>query len=239
MNLGDHRQALLDDLSVSAGDSFFDPATDYAILDRFINRAVKAVSNLKNWQQTQGSDRQLLTIAGDETDEYWNYPENYKTDSIYYLEYNGKRYKRITWEEYLKHKRDYPNSTKKLYSDHKRQIFINPRPTASAYLEIWGHEIPATLSGSTDEHPFNNEQLLEEAIHSYALGLCYRKRGGTYRAEGKKLINDALTLAGEAFSQQRNEQAGYRTENAEMFEHTDFLETSGHPRTKRGSFDTC
>lgn len=235
MNLLEQRTAILDDLSVETTDTFFTTA----LLNRFVNRAIKVIANLKNWQQTQGSDRQLLTIVGDETDEYWNYPENYKTDSIYKLKYNGKDYKRLTWEEYLRHRDDYPNSTKRVYSDHKRQLFIYPRPTASAYLDIWGHEIPADLSDNTDEHPFNDEELLEEAIHTYALGLCYRKRGGTYRAEGKQLMKDALALAGEAFSQQRNEQAGYRTEHAEMFEHTDFLQTSGHPRTKSGSFDTC
>jgi hypothetical protein len=235
MNLGDQRQALLDDLSVESTDTFFTTA----ILNRFINRAIKAISNLKNWQQTQGSDTQALVMAGDETDEYWNYPENYKTDSIYRLEYNGESYKRLTWQEYLKHKLNHSSSTKRVYSDHKRQLFIHPRPTTNANLDIWGHEIPADLSDDADEHPFNDEQLLEEAIQQYALGLCYRKRGGSYRSEGKQLIKDAIALALESFNQQRNEQAGYRTEHAEMFEHTDFLpDGSGRP-TRRGSFEQC
>lgn len=236
MNLGDHRTALLDDLSVESTDTFYTTA----ILNRFINRAVRAISNLFNWQQTRRAQYLDVTLAGDATDEYWDIPTNFKTNSINKVYYNGEEYDPLTWEEYLKFKLDNPNNTtERRFSEYRRRVFLNPIPTTAAELLVWGHEIPDNMSSDSDTHPFADEQTLEEAINEYALGLTLRKGRGSHYERGKQLMADAYTKATIAFDRQTDELATYETEQAEMFEHTDFLPEGAERPTKRGSFNTC
>ena len=239
MNLGEHRQALLDDLSKTSTDTFHTTA----ILNRYINRAIQWVGNSKNWQQTQKAEKQTITLAGDETDEYWNYPENFKSDSIYRVALGDsiateEHYQLLIWEDYLNRKEDTPDQSVKVASDHRRQIFIYPIPTTDGQiLSVWGHEMPDTLVNDADEHPFTGEQLLEEAINRYAMGLALRKMRGTYRAEGDKMMAEASALLESAWKEQRQRQASRKVLHAEAWEHTNFLDTRGGTLTKRGSFN--
>lgn len=233
MNRGDHKQAVLDEISLDSTDTFITTA----ILNRFYARSVQWLANLKNWQQTQIARKITIVAAGDETDEYWDYPENFKTDSVYRIDVDGVRYKPLTWEEYLNYKEDTPQG-KEIYTDHRRQLFIYPTVTNGAVLSIWGHEIIATPDNDADEHPFTGEQLLEEAINRYLMGLCYKKRDGSYYEKGKALYTEALTLALQAWEQQQKAQANKKTENAEAWEHIDFTQQrAGNRVTRRGSFN--
>lgn len=239
MNLGDHRQAILDELSKTSSDTFHTTA----ILNRFINRAVQWAANLKNWQQTQIVRKQALTLVGDETDEYWDYPSNFKTDSIYRIAVgtgtiaSDQKYRPLVWEEYLDHKETDPTS-EKIWADHRRQVFIYPVVTGAPVLSLWGHEIPAQLVADANEHPFTGEQLIEEAINAYALSLALIKMRGSYIEQGNKKKAEAIALIAQAWDQQRKEQAKKQTLNAEAWEHTDFLnQRAGNRSTRRGSFN--
>lgn len=233
MTREEHRTAILDELTLETSDSF----VTTAILNRFYDRAVRWLGNLKNWQQTQIARKITITTVGDETDEYWDYPTNFKTDSIYRLEINGKAYKPLTFEEYLNYKEDTPNN-KLIFSDHRRQLFIYPTVSDNDVLSIWGHEIPALATGDSSEHPFTGEQLLEEALNRYIMGLVFKKMQGSFYEKGKALHAEALALALQAWEQQQKAQAIKKTENAEAWEHTDFMsQRAGNRVTRRGSFN--
>lgn len=234
MTRSEHRQAILDEVSLESTDTFLTTA----ILNRYYDRAVRWLGGLKNWQQTQIAKKQTLTTVGDETDEYWDYPTNFKTDSIYRLEINGERYKPLTFEEYLNFKEDDNTSTKKVFTDHRRQLFIYPTVSNADVLSIWGHEIPALATGDSSTHPWENEQLLEEAINRYMLGLVFKKQQGSFYEKGKALHAEALALALQAWEQQQKSQAIKKTENAEAWEHVDFMhQRAGNRVTRRGSFN--
>jgi hypothetical protein len=236
MNRGEHRQALIDALSLEeTSGSSNDPLFTDTILDRFINRAVKWVSNLHDWQQTQ----KAVKRDAEASQEFYNYPENFKTDSLYRLTVDGKVLKQVLFEEYENYKEN-NSGDKLLWADWKRRFFLNPIPSADGVknIKLWGHQIPADMTADADENPFNDEQLLEEAIHARALALCYTKKGGSFRKEARELTTEALTYAETSFDRQLDKQSHYQTEEAEMFEHTDFLNEQGS-RTKRGSFNTC
>jgi hypothetical protein len=234
MTREEHREAILDEISLESTDTFITTA----ILNRFYDRSVRWLGGLKNWQETQIARKQTLTIVGDETDEYWDYPENFKTDSVYRLEINGDRYKQLTFVEYLNFKED-NNSNKKVFADYRRQIFIHPTPTSSAdVLSIWANEIPAKATGDDSTHPWENEQLFEEAINRYMIGLVFKKMQGSFYAKGKEMHAEALTLAKQAWDEQRLLQAHRKTETAEVWQHTDFMnQSAGNRVTKRGSFN--
>lgn len=236
MTLGEHRQAILDDLSIESGDAFFDAGGDYALIDRFINRAVKFIANMYNWQETQrGVKRDSIADQA-----YYNYPENWKTDSIEYISVDGVKYRKLLFREWQEYVDEYPNdSTEKIMADYRRRYFLHPAPTANGdkNIKLWGHEIPDDLTTDTDEHPFTDQSLLEEAIHLYTLGLCLRKARGSFFARGRELQGEAVQLAQLAWDNQLSDQADYQSQTAEVFEHTDFLDVEG--RTRRGSFRTC
>lgn len=233
MTLGELRQALVDDLSVETTDTFFSTA----VLNRFVNRAVQWAANYRNWQETQRAVKR-----DSEASEYYNYPENFKTDSIEILTFNGERYKKVLFREYEEYKEQHSGGGgKKIWADFRRRYFIHPAPTAAGVknIKIWGHEVPDEMSDDADTHPFDNQSMIEEAIQLYALGLALRKSRGTFFEKGRAMQGDALVILAEAWDNQVSDQADYMSETTEAFEHTDFLNYGGVTNTKRGSFEQC
>lgn len=234
MNFGELQTAILDDLSVTTTDTFYSTA----YIKRIANRAVNWLANLRNWQQTQHAYKFNSTDDA-ETAEYYNYPEDFKTDSIWRLIFDGDRYERKNFKDYLKYQDDYSAATEKIYADHRRQIFINPKPTSVAEISIWGHKIPADMSADADQHPFHDEAELEEAILKYAIGLALKKGRGTNYNRGVTETREARALALEIWEVQKKEQAKYKTHENKMFNHIEILPYNGQRRTRRGSFNTC
>jgi len=239
MNLGNYRQAILDELTKASTDTFHSTA----ILNRFINRAVEFVAKYKPWQQTQYAYKFAPTLTGTETDEYFDYPENFITDSIYRLAVgtgtiaSDERYESVDWEEYLNHKED-NSDNKKVYADHKRQYFICPMLTGTPTVSVWGHAVPTALSSDTDTTPFDDDALIEEAIQGYAMSLAYTKMRGSYIKVGQARKAEAIAMLEQAFKQQQRRQAKKKTLDAELWKHTDFITNSAGTReTRRGSFN--
>lgn len=227
------KTAIRDDLSISAGDNFYGDA----YIQRIANRAVKWYAGLHPWQQTQyGYYRS--SVAGQE---YYNYPENFRTDSIWKLKFNSISYDRISFTEYLKYQEDHGSaSSDKIFSDFRRQFFINPAPTTVADIEIWGHLIPTDMSADADTHPFAGEQDPEEAILRYAIGLALKKGRGTMYEKGVAEMNAAKSIADAVWEFQKKEQSKYQTKDIQMFEFTEILPPNGgERRTQRGNFETC
>jgi len=238
MDLGEHRQALIDELSLNeSSGSSLDPLFTDELLNRFINRSIKWVSNQHNWQQTQ----KAVKRDAEANQEFYNYPENFKTDSLYILTVDDEKYKQLLFTEYEDYK-ELRRGSKKLWADWRRRYFISPIVSADGVknIKIWGHEIPDTLSADTDTHPFNDEELLEEAIHLRAMALCYRKKEGSFTSEAREATKEALAYVERAMDTQLDDQSRYKTETAEEFQHTDLLrEPAGNRRTKTGSFNQC
>lgn len=231
------KTAIRDDLSIaSTGDLFYEDA----YIQRVANRAVKWVAGLHLWQQTQLAYK-YTTVADDINDEYINYPENFQTDSIWKLIVDGENFTRTLFSEYLRYQEEEDaNATDKIYSDHARQIFMNPAPaSAGLVISIFGHQIPETMSADAATHPFSGEATLEEAIVQYALGLCLKKGRGTLYAQGVAECNAAYTKVETVWKAQKAEQSKYQTKDLEMFTHIDMLPPNGgERRTQRGNFQT-
>lgn len=239
MNLGNYRQAIQDTLTKTSSDTFHTTA----ILNRFINRAAEFTAKYKPWEQTQHVWKLTPTLAGDETDEYWDYPEDCITDSIYRLAVgtgtiaSDVRYKPLTWEEYLDHKEDY-NTSDKIWTDHRRQYFIYPIITGSPIVSVWGQQLPAAMTADTDDTPFTDDAVLEEATLAFAEALALIKMRGSYIAQGKERKAEAIAMLNQAWDQQRKRQAVKKTEHAEIWEHTDLMSRRAGDRiTRRGSFN--
>lgn len=227
------KQAIRDDLSIETGDFFYSDA----YIQRIANRSVKWFAALHRWQQTQYAYYRN-SVAGQE---YYNYPEKFQTDTIWKLTFNGEDYDRTAFSEYLKYQEDNTGtSTDKVFSDFRRQFFINPAPTVEAEIAVWGHLVPDDMSADADTHPFAGEADPEEAIVKYALGTALKKGRGSLYDKGVAEIAGAKSIADAIWERQKQEQADYQTKEIEMFEHIEILPTNGgERRTQRGTFDTC
>lgn len=228
--LGDLRQALQDDLSVETTDVFYSET----LLNRYINRAYRAIANLHPWQETQrGLKRSSIA-----NQEYLTYPNNLRTDSVFFITVDGVEHKLIQFREFERHKEANPGNTKKLASDWRRKLFIHPTPTTdgNGNVKVWGHEVPDELASDSDQHIFGHQSVLEEAIFMYANGLALMKGRGTHYERGKALLGDAITMANNEWEVQKQRQAEYRTEATQMWENYDLLDETG--QTRRATFET-
>lgn len=232
MTNADLKTAVRDDLSIATGDAFYSDA----YVQRMVNRAVRWYAALHPWQQTQYGYRRD-SVAGQE---YYNYPEKFRTDTIWKLKFNSIRYDRKDFSEYLNYLEDHGGTTSdKIYTDHRRQFFINPAPTVVAEITVWGHLIPDEMSADEDTHPFADEADAEEAIVKYALGLCLKKGRGSFYEKGKIEISEAEAMATKAWEAQKREQSKYQTKDIEIFDFVDILPPNGgERRTQRGNFET-
>lgn len=227
------KTALRDDTSTASGDSFYSDA----YLQRVANRCVMWLCDLHPWQQTQyGYTRDSVADQ-----EYYNYPEDFKTDSLWQLIFNGERYIRKSYAEYIKYQKDYGvSATEKYFTDFQRQFFINPAPTVEATIEVFGHIRPAAMSADGDTHPFAGEADFEEAMLKYGLGIILKKGRGTNYERGVKEQEIAISIVNKKWEAQKKEQAKYNTINVQQFNYFDILPPNGgERRTQRGNFIQC
>lgn len=106
------------------------------------------------------------------SNEYYDYPSNFRSESIVRMEVDSVEYYRKNYEDYLAFQRDNPNSTKKMFSSFGRQFFVHPIPTATGVdnLVVWGaiQADALTLSTSVPIFSYNkdegNEAVIKKAL---------------------------------------------------------------------------
>lgn len=142
-----------------------------AMKEQWIYEAVVRVCNYKHWKDLELA-KSTTTKANHE---YYDYPSDFKTNSIYYMEVDGKEYIGVTWDDYQEYKEG--GSSDKVFTSHDGLYFINPTPTKAALtVDIWGIKKPVDLA--TWKAALNNSVLSEEfdeAVIKLALATCLDK----------------------------------------------------------------
>ncbi len=218
--------AVLDDLGKSTTDPFYSLPT----IKRYINRAKNRIEGAHDWPHLERSMKR-----DSEANEYYNYPENWKQDSIYKLKYNGDDYEKIRFRDYLKYQEDYDNTaTDKVFSDFRNQFFINPAPTSVIVsgIEIWGQEYSADLSADANTTPFTIEREIEEIICNVARGMIIQK-DKSKRAEGQKIVLEEMQRLEIINRRILKRQSSYAFKNRAMFKDLDLFPGSA---TRTGNF---
>ena len=135
-----------------------------ADLQSYIQIATLKAWDYKPWDFTEGS-KTGTTDSGMLTDGYIDYPEDIQSGSAYLLRVNGKEYKKLLFQDYLKFQEDYPDSTERVWSEQKRFIFINSNAYAeSRTFDIFGKLKPPNLRADGDLLPFSPD--LDDTEHS-------------------------------------------------------------------------
>lgn len=113
------------------------------------------------------------------THERYDYPDEFRSGTIFRLEVDDEEYKRKHFEDYLAFKRNNPSSTKKIFASFARQLFIYPTPTAngSANISAWGAIQADELSAASSEPIFSNsKEDGNEAVVRKAFSVAIRRQ---------------------------------------------------------------
>ena len=192
-------------------------------LVRWLNIAKNEAVARHPWPFTEGRE-EIASVAGQET---YNYPTNMKSDSLRYLTVNDKRYEKLTFEDYLTYKEDYPSGTDRVYSDRNRTIYINVLATdftnsivCYGQVEVTG-AIDSTTSSTvfTTAEPEGDEAIVKLA-YAKALGSDKIKdpsRAIKERAEAFQILDDI-------WGRIKEKAHTYRTKNRSLFKRVDVLE---------------
>jgi len=123
-------------LGIATSSAFY---TD-KILNEWIQQGVRWATSYRKWPFTEGRIETTYTSANEE----WNF-EGVKADAIRLLQIGGKRFEKVTFEDYQIFKEEESSGTAKLFTDFGRTVFINTNTDASGTLTAWAQFAPSTL----------------------------------------------------------------------------------------------
>lgn len=155
-------QAVQSDNTIGDESSFLDLNT----VKLAVNRAyIHKVSALFRWPQTE--DAKLTSSEAGL--EYYDYPDNWRPNSIWKLVYNGEDFEDpLVFRDYEYEKEhDYPSGKRKIWSNKALRYFIAPTPAVDGdkNIEVHGMRIPKKLVDDGDLTIFSlNMPELNEAI---------------------------------------------------------------------------
>lgn len=231
--LAQMRAAVQSDLTVG------DEATLYntTAVDLAINRAYRKAGALFPWPELEDSKKTVTQANID----YYDYPSNWRSDSIWKLRINLERYGEdpdgspLSFDDYLNWKEDYPNSTDKKWANQQRRYFVSPTPTvADLVICVWGLMVVETLDDDADTTIFSyhapecNEAIVLEAV-------AILKNKGELEKAGEFRSLEAKQILSGAWGKIRMENSKYE-KNQPFFEVQDFYGNSSM-RDLRGRFD--
>lgn len=226
-NLGEIKADVLVKLAVSTTTAYY---TD-DILNDWIDQAHKWAAGYKKWPFTEG--RVSTTWASLTTDEdgmiVGEYPEGWKSDSIRYLTIGGCRVDKKNYYKFRQYLEDNSSATDRIFTDHGRRYYVNPRIDVSGTVTAWGQFTPAELDGSvpTSETVFQGEPEGAEAIVEKVLSFAKIRENKFQEAAGHE--NLAKQKLEELSQRIKDEQAGYQdTDNDGMFKRFDVVEGGFH-----------
>ena len=223
-----------DDLTIGDESTLYPLAT----VKRVINRAYRKAGGLFPWIELQ--DAKKTSTQTDQ--EYYDYPSNWRSLSVWKLEVDGDRYGEdpdgspLSFDDYLNWKEDYPDSTDKKWANQWRRYFINPTPTTngSNNIVIWGQMVTPTLSADGDTTIFSysssegNEAIVLESV-------AILKSKGEQEKAGEFRSTEAKQILATLWGKVRQEQAKYE-KNMPFFNVRNFY-GSGSTEDLRGKFN--
>jgi hypothetical protein len=162
-----------------------------------------------------------------ENQEYYDYPANFRSESVIRMEVDNLEYRRKNYEDYLAFKRENPNSTKRMFASFGRQFFISPIPTVtgSENLTVWGaiQADPLTSNTSVPIFSYNKEEANEAVIKKAFSVAVLRSDAGLSQSEEASSI---IILSKLSSDENKNTQRNQRLEHP-MFDIPDYYGNNG------------
>jgi hypothetical protein len=228
MTLTEAKQHLARKLNIDYSDIANNSLFSDTDLGVFIQLGLIKAWDYKPWDFTEGS-KTATTVSDMLTSGYADYPQDLQSGSIYLLKIDGKEYKKLLFQDYLKFLEDNPSATDRVWSEQKRFIFINSNAySAGQVMDQYGKLMPPVLSSSSDILPFspdtdNNEHSGNEAIVllGYSEALDSEKKKNPSQAEIERgKAYQLLDLLWKPFADQRST---LQSKNRPFFNTPDFF----------------
>jgi glycogen debranching enzyme len=168
--------------------------------------------------------------------EYYDYPCEFRSESIVRMEINSEKYVRKNFEDYLDFKRRNPSSTKKIFASFGRKYFIHPTPTIAGYeITLWGAIQADALSASTSVPIFSyNKEEANEAVIQKAFAVAIKRLDPNLAKSEEQ--EATVTLLRLSKYEQDNTQRNQRL-NHPMFAVPDYLGGNLNGSTPIGGFN--
>lgn len=192
-----------------------------AILNDFIDDAHKWAAGYHKWPFTEG--RADTTFVANT--EIWDYPENWKADSIRILQVGGKRFRKTNFEDYQNFREDFSTVGDRIFADFGRTYYINPESDPSGTIRVYGQFTPTKIDYTDDTATTvfsNNEMEGNEAIVEKALASAHKR---------EKKLNDstfheqrAIEILEGIWQRIKDEQFGYHTKERSIFKRVNVLQ---------------
>lgn len=186
--------AVQSDLTVNSDSTFFDPNT----VQIAVQRAHRKIVSMFKWPQTEDSQK-TSTISGQE---YYDYPTNWKMNSIWKLTVDGIDYgDPLSFKDYLyEQENQWPSQLKVAWGNQNRRYFIYPTPTTNGSFNIiiWGFLQPDDPTSNGDTTIFSGFMPeVNEAIVLEALAIL-KNKGEILQPVQRAFIGGTLLLNAEA-----------------------------------------
>lgn len=163
-----------------------------------LNRAYRKAGGLFLWPETEDA-KKASSVSGQD---YYDYPTNWRPDSVWKLKVDGVRYGEdpdgspLTYPDYLNFKEDEADSTDKKWSSQWRRYFISPTPTANGVsnIEVWGQKVVEKMVDLDDitifsyAAPEGNEAVVLEAVAILKSKGEEEDKGQFRSAEAKQIL---------------------------------------------------
>ncbi len=221
--LAEMRVQVQSDLTIGDESTLYPTTT----VDNAINRAYRKAGALFPWPELM--DAKKTTTQTNQ--EYYDYPQSWRSNSIWKLDIDGVRYGEdpdgspLSYDDYLNWKEDYPTNTDKKWANQWRRFFIWPVPTtATGVVSVWGIMVTETLTedGSITIFSYSmpecNEALVLEAV-------AILKSKGEQENSALFRSTEAKQILASAWGKIMKEQAKYE-KNQPFFEVPDYFSGS-------------
>lgn len=139
------------------------------------------------------------------TNYYFDYPQDFRTDSIDEIYVDGVPYDRKAFKDFREYRRNNPSTTEeKIFADYGRQYFIFPTPILGAKIDTYGQIQAPQLTNPTDTTIFSlSDQQGNEVIVKKALSVAIKRNDVNLAVSEEK---DALGLLTKIFANQKARQ---------------------------------
>jgi len=229
------RQAVQSALNSGSESSFF---TD-TVVDGAINTAYRKAGGLFPWAELEDA----LKTSTEEDHEYYEYPVNWRPDSIWKLEVNGRDMgDPLVFKDYLHEtENNFPNGVKSIWSSQWRRFFIRldgvaPTTNGNNNISIWGIKTVETLTLDTDTTIFSYSlPECNDALVLEATAIMRAKSEEERRSEFKSA--EALRIFTITYGRLKKSQAKYEKTTPFLDVPDFFASRKSRSRTRRGNFD--
>ena len=195
------------------------------ILNDWLTEKHRFAAGFKPWPYTEGraSTTYASLVSDEDGDLRGEYFENWKPDSIRWMQIGGKRVQKMNFQNYMRFREDQSSAQDRVFTDFGLIYKLNPNADVSGTITAWGQFIPyIDVTDNTAVTVFSNRnEDGNEAIVELMIGELKQRSNNPRDAQAH--IQKGVSILNAMWEMIRGEQHAYHGGDVGMFEHFDVL----------------